>query len=142
MNWGKSIVVAFVLFALFIGVLVFVCVKQDISLVSKNYYQEELAYQQQMERMKNTEDLDVKPAMKVVDGQLEIRFVDFDQLEKGELKLFRPSDVSLDKSFPLTATTDVIQQIDVAHLPAGMYKAKLQWAMNGKEYYLESIINL
>ena len=45
MNWGKSIVLAFVLFAVFIGVLVAVCVREDISLVSRNYYNEELDYQ-------------------------------------------------------------------------------------------------
>lgn len=142
MNWGKSIIVAFVLFAVFIGALVWVCVRQDISLVSKNYYQEELAYQQQIERMKNTEELNAKPILQVVNGQLEIRFVDFNQLEKGVLKLFRPSDSSLDKDFTLPSTTGVMQQLDVTQLPAGMYKARMQWTMNGKEYYLESIIHL
>ena len=53
MNWGKWIIVSFVLFAAFIGILVVICVRQDISLVSKNYYQEELAYQQQIDRMNN-----------------------------------------------------------------------------------------
>jgi hypothetical protein len=40
MNWGKWIIVSFVLFAGFIGTLVTVCVRQDISLVSKDYYKE------------------------------------------------------------------------------------------------------
>ena len=44
MNWGKSIVLSFILFAAFIGTLVTVCIRQDISLVSKDYYEEELQY--------------------------------------------------------------------------------------------------
>ena len=47
MNFGKWIVVAFVFFSLFIGTLVTVCVRQDISLVSTDYYKEELIYQDQ-----------------------------------------------------------------------------------------------
>ncbi len=142
MNWGKSIIVAFVLFALFIGALVWVCVRQDISLVSKNYYQDELAYQQQIERMNNAERLKEKPSLKMVNGQLEIRFMYADSFERGELKLFRPSDISMDRSFVLQSTIAGIQRLDLSRLPAGMYKARMQWSMSGKEYYLENIIHL
>ena len=57
MNWGKSIVLAFILFAVFIGVLVFVCVREDVSLVSKNYYKDDLEYQSQIDRVRNTDEL-------------------------------------------------------------------------------------
>jgi len=64
MNIGKWIVVAFVLFAAFIGTLVVVCVRQDVSLVSRDYYRQELAYQNQIQRLNNTAALLEKPVIR------------------------------------------------------------------------------
>jgi hypothetical protein len=141
MSWGKGIIIAFALFAIFIGVLVTVCVKQDISLVSKDYYQEELSYQQQIERIANTEALAIKPNLRITNHQLEIDFNLLNSIENGELKLFRPSDSSLDKKFEVN-TDGTVQRFDLSKLPAGMYKARMQWTMNQKEYFMEHIINL
>jgi hypothetical protein len=49
----KWIVAAFVFFALFIGTLVFISMRQDIGLVSKNYYQDELKHSEKMARQVN-----------------------------------------------------------------------------------------
>jgi len=142
MNWGKGIVISFVLFAVFIGVLVTVCVKQDVNLVSKNYYTDELAYQQQIERINNTSQLQEKPDIHVVNGVIEVKFNQFNVMDKGEIKLFRPSDVRLDKQFTLQSAGDTSQQFDVSSLPGGMYRLKMLWSMNGKEYYVENMITL
>ena len=48
MHYGKSIVVAFILFAMFIGTLVTVCIREDVNLVSPDYYEEELAHGQKI----------------------------------------------------------------------------------------------
>ncbi len=142
MNWGKWIIVSFILFAVFIGVLVTICMRQDINLVSKNYYQEELVYQQQIERLNNTNRLEEKPTMTVAGSVLEIQFNQFNDLKQGELKLFRPSDVRFDKLFILQTSSERAQRFDVSSLPKGMYRAKMKWSMKGKDYFIENIINL
>ena len=142
MNWGKGIVISFILFAAFIGVLVAVCVREDVNLVSKNYYADELAYQQQIERINNTLQLQEKPDINVVNGVMEVKFNQFNAMEEGEIKLFRPSDVRLDKQFKLLPSDQKAQQFDVRALPAGMYRIKMLWSMNGKEYYIENVITL
>lgn len=141
MNWGKSIVLAFVLFALFIGSLVVVCLRQDIPLVSRDYYDQELRYQQQLDRMNNTNQLTEKPVLQVSDHTLEIQFRQLPQIREGELTLFRPSDPRLDRTFTLSAK-DSVQQIDLKEVPGGMYKARMKWKMGEKEYFLESTIYL
>lgn len=142
MNWGKGIMISFILFAMFIGVLVTVCVREDVNLVSKNYYADELAYQDQIERINNTSQLQEKPDIKVAKGIIEVKFNQFSTMEKGEIKLFRPSDVRLDKQFTLQASDEGAQQFDVSSLPGGMYRLKMLWSMNGKEYYVEDVITL
>jgi hypothetical protein len=142
MNWGKGIILSFVLFAIFIGYLVYVCVRQDISLVSKNYYQEELAYQEQIDRMGNSNALPQKPVVRISEGKLLVEFNQFQDMKNGKLILFRPSEEKFDKHFLLLSTPMKSQEFDVSQLPKGMYRLKMSWSMGGKGYYLEKEITL
>jgi hypothetical protein len=142
MNFGNWIVVAFVLFAIFIGVLVTVCVRQDISLVSKNYYGEELAYQDQIKRINNTTGLNIKPGItKIGNNTIQVTFDKAFKIENGKVKFFCPSDPKMDKDFELTANSNT-QLFNTSALRKGMYKVKLLWVMDGKEFYFEEIINI
>jgi hypothetical protein len=140
MHFGKWIIVAFIIFATFIATLVTVCMREDISLVSKEYYKEELAYQYQLAKLNNTATLDRQPIIKIVNNNLEITFNQPSKIENASLKLFCPSNTSYDKRFPLTNNNT--QKIPITSLPKKMYKAQLTWKMDNKEYYLEEMINI
>jgi len=142
MNWGKWIVVSFILFALFIGVLVTICVRQDISLVANDYYKQELDYQQQIDRSANADQLEFKPEISIVNDSIQINYRNFSAVQTGELRLFRPSNAALDMVFELKSTSDTLQVFDLSSQQKGMYKAKLKWSMNDKEYYLEKVVYL
>ena len=51
MNWGKAIVLTFVLFAGFIGFMVFWMHRERVDLVRDDYCQTEVVYQKQIDRM-------------------------------------------------------------------------------------------
>ena len=140
MNWGQSIILAFVLFALFIGSLVVVCLRQDVQLIAPDYYQQELVYQQQLERMNNANRLAVRPVIHVSWEWLEVEYTLMADLENPTLELFRPSDQRFDRNFNLSA--EVKQRLDVRSLPKGFYKARMRWTMQGKEYFIEEMIYL
>ncbi|MFZ6010811.1 MAG: FixH family protein [Bacteroidota bacterium] len=138
MNFGKWIIVAFILFALFMGTLVTVCVQQDISLVSKDYYKEELVYQEQIRRISNAQNLKIKPKVgKTNELRLEVSFAD--KIDKGELKLFCPSNQRMDRIFVFNSSAQS-QSFKIDDLQSGMYRAKIFWSMDGKEYYYEEVI--
>ena len=133
MNWGKSIILAFIGFAIFIGVLVTVCVKQEVTLVSKDYYNEELNYQQQIDELKNAALLESKPAIAI-----NAKHVRVSGISRGELKLFRPSDARFDATFVI----DSLNSFDLSKFPAGRYNASLRWESGGKNYLIKEPINL
>jgi len=141
MNFGKWIFVAFVLFAGFIATLVTVCMREDISLVSKEYYADELAYQDQITRINNTSALELKPEIIVSGDLLMVSFDSLEFIDKGNLKLFCPSDASMDRSFELNAVKGPSFTYSLSGLKSGMYRVKLLWGMDSKDYYLEEIIN-
>lgn len=142
MNFGKWIVVSFVLFTLFIATLVAVCVRQDINLVSKDYYKEELAHQQKMTLIKNTQSLESLPSLSLSGNVLIVSFADLNKIQKGEVRLLRPSDSRLDKKFKLNEKGKLVQQFPLEVWSKGLYRAVMQWTMDGKEFYYEKLIVL
>ena len=143
MNWGKWIVVSFILFAAFIATLVTVCVREDISLVTKDYYKDELVYQSQIDRLNNAEQLSQKPVISITGNDfVRVAFNTTEKIDRGELQLFCPSNERFDRHFDITSLTNNEQYFSVGDLQKGMYRARLSWSMNGKEFYMEEVIFL
>jgi hypothetical protein len=142
MSWGKGITISFVTFAVFIGSLVAVCVRQDINLVSKDYYNEELKYQDQIDQLNNAAALTAKPSVLVHAGLLELRMGVISNFEDGVLVLTRPSDVQYDAKFSFNAAGDSVRMFDLSGLPAGRYNTTLRWKMNGREFLIRESISL
>ncbi len=143
MSIGKWIVVAFVFFAGFIGTLVTVCIKQDVNLVSKDYYKEELAYQDQIVRISNTRSLEEKPLIQITEGNvIEVKFSGDAAVSRGTLKLFCPSDPAMDREFNLVPLANGSRKVEVSSLKKGMYRAKIYWENDRKQFYHEEVINL
>jgi hypothetical protein len=141
MSIGKWIVVSFILFAAFIATLVTVCMRQDISLVSSTYYQEELQFQQQISREENTALLEHKPSVQVNAKVLTLALNQPTAVTEGTVNIFCPSNARMDRSFRIEEGR-LTQSFDLADLRSGMYRVKLRWTMNGKEFYQEDVINL
>lgn len=139
MNIGKWIVASFVLFIGFIATLVTICMKQDVNLVSKDYYKEELAYQAQIERLTNAASLANKPEINIANRTLEISFSSLNEIQNGELKLFCPSNPKMDRNFVVQAS-GAPQRYNISDVTAGMYRARFMWTMNGKEFYFEKVV--
>ncbi len=139
MNFGRWILVAFIFFALFMTTLVTVCVKEDIGLVSKNYYADELVYQQKLDQVKNASQLSTQPKISVEGSLLKIDFGGVGQIQKGQLALLCPSDPSKDQQFEI-ASTEGEQTFQLRENGHGLYRAGLKWIMDDKEYYVEKVI--
>lgn len=133
MNWGRSIVLVFIGFTVFIGVLVTVCVKQNISLVSKDYYAEELNYQKEIDELKNYASMGEKPILTVRNKQIEISGI-----PRGELKLVRPSDARFDAKFNIDAN----KSFNLSEYPSGKYNVTVRWQADGKNYQMRESITL
>lgn len=134
--------VSFVLFAGFIASLVVICIRQDINLVSVDYYREELAHQHKMELIQNAQALESLPEITMEGTNLTVSFSDFDKIETGELKLLRPSDDRLDKKFQVRPSSEKTHRYPLDVWGKGLYRASMQWKMEGKEFYYEKVIVL
>lgn len=141
MNFGKWIVVAFVAFAAYIFFLVAVCVKQDVSLVSKEYYKDELRYQEKLNQINNTSHLKEIPKVEIQNGRVKILFAENQIIQGGKVKIERPSNEKLDRIYSLTPGQS-FQEFDLREWRGGLYRASVSWTMDGKDFYFEKQIIL
>ena len=146
MNWGAKIVLSFVCFFGVIFTMAYISMNQDINLVADNYYEQELAYEDQIERIKNTQGLSEKPQMVLDRVEREARLVFPNELigkvSEGKVHFFRPSNSALDKEFTIVLDQEGFQAFDISAFPAGLWKAKVSWEWKNREYYEEITIVL
>ncbi len=143
MNWGKSIVLAFIAFAAIIITMVYISMQHDINLVRKDYYKEELAYQDQIDRVRNYKNLAEKPNLERNGNTLTLSFPDsLARPISGELWLYRPSVSALDRKFPIKLAEGNDLSFPLDGMSKGLWKIKLSWADNAREYFNEQSIVL
>jgi hypothetical protein len=145
MNWGKKIAIVYVCFVGFMGFLVWQCLHQDdIHLVSKDYYQKEISYQNDIDQMNNTNQLST---------QLKFQYVSENRIVKlvfpkesigstGNINFYRPADARKDFAVKLEIANAESQYIPVANLDRGLWVIKVLWNKDGKAYYKEEKITL
>jgi nitrogen fixation protein FixH len=136
MNWGIKIILAFVAFVLFLGILIYRVYQSDMNLVSTDYYKQELAFQQQIEKLENERAL-VTSASIEHDPELQrliIRFPADAEITTAELVLYRPSDASLDLNLHLKLDPDNTQAVSTTDLTRGLWQLKLEWQDRSQSY--------
>ncbi len=141
MNWGWSIVLAFSLFGLFIGWLVFRTFQETIELVSEDYYQQELGYQQRIDKMTNNQALPVPLTFSQQAQQLVVQFPAEPAAEvQGEIQMFRPSDARRDQILTIALNPQRQQIIATEGLVKGHYRVKVDWTSGDAAYYTEETV--
>ncbi|MDR6196614.1 FixH family protein [Siphonobacter sp. SORGH_AS_0500] len=141
MNWGKSIILAFVAFGSFIGFLVYRMASTKVDLVRKDYYQTEMAYQQQIDRIQNNKSAHNPFKINHQPSKKEIQFSIPKGLTKGRIQFFRPSDAQLD--FNVAVEPNHTEQIvSTRKLKTGHWRIKITWTDGQQEYYTEEEVRL
>ncbi len=146
MNWGHKIIIAFILFGTFIVTLVVVCVREDFQLVSSDYYQQTLDFENQIIRAKNAQDLAIQPELIYSKSprQLELVFTleVSESINEGDVTFFRPSNAAMDFNTQLTLDNNGRQTVDLTDHVGGLWKVKLSWRDSEQAYYIEQKIFL
>jgi nitrogen fixation protein FixH len=141
MNWGHKIAFVYGGFVLFIAGMITICVKQkDIFLVSPDYYKEEIAYQDQINRLTNAVHEPIGFRYAGAEGEVKLSLPASHAGARGEILFFRPADARKDAKVPLELGADGKQTVPVRRLEQGLWKVKIRWTSGGKEYFSEQVL--
>lgn len=141
MNFGVKVTIGYLSFVGLILTLVFMSYGHKVELVSKDYYAQELKFQDKIDAINNEKSLEKSISHELQNKQI-VLTADSAVLSSdfsGDLVFFRPSDSSLDVKMKLNFQGKQ-QVIDVSQLVHGSYKMQLSWVTNGKKYFKEEVI--
>jgi nitrogen fixation protein FixH len=144
MSWGVKITLLYSGFVLLIVTMVSMSMSQKVDLVSKDYYEQELQFQDKINQMDRTKALSEQLSWQVQNDELVLDFPDQfkGQQTSGKVFFFRPSDAVLDKNINIQADTLNTKGISIKSLKKGLYKMQVNWEVENIQYYNEGFIQI
>lgn len=140
LHWGHGLAIALGCFIIFILFLIFVFPmgKQNAEMISNNYYEEELEYQQVIDAKNNATKLKQQPAYKATSEGMMISFPNEIMPDNGKVNfvLFRTNDSNLDVKKEIALQHNVFL-IPKKVISAGSYTLKLKWKENKIPYQVD-----
>ena len=144
LNWGHKLIGVFLVFAGMMSYLVYQSVTTRFDLVSKEYYKDELQFQQVIDGTKRANQLSSKVTIEQNGHFLVLRLPN--EMKQatvtGKIWFYCADDARKDKKIPLQVNADAVQQIDARQFLFGNYTAKISWESNQQLYYTETKITI
>ncbi len=140
-HWGHGLLIAIILGVSGISLMVFLSVRERIDLITEDYYPRGLTYDQQIEKIKNTNSLEKKVLIEVSDSLIISfpRIVDPPDSISGEIWLYSAADKFADKKFQIQLNKAYYQTIDIKQLYMAKYEIIIEWRAGGKAYYQKDL---
>ncbi len=138
--WPWAIIAYFVLALTFLVSFIVWSARQREDLVAENYYETEIRYQQQIDRLVQSKPFDELSIVTYDVAQQQI-VINLPAVQSrsvtGRVHLYRPSDARLDRDVPLTVNREGGQRLDAKALCGGLWKVRVQWSIAGREYFCD-----
>jgi len=137
--WPYAIIGWMLLFGTGMAAWVVVAVRNDPELVRPDYYEQEIAYQKQIDRLSRTAAVrgEVSVAYDLAKGQVALRIPTAHLADKasGTIHFYRPSNAKLDFDLPLSVDATGTQNVPTAKLQTGLWKVRVSWTSGGQEFF-------
>lgn len=137
MSWGTKTVLTIVIFVTGIMTMVFISMSQKIDLVTENYYEKDLVYQNEIDKINNTLELEKKPEIIKTSNIAAIIFPENVTPDSGNILLYKPADEKQDKVIRFSELKDNRLDINFAEMTKGFWRIKINWVVKNKEFIIE-----
>lgn len=144
-NWGTGIAIFYSLFVIAMVSMVFKSCNNKSDLVEEEYYQKDLGYEEFRIKRANADKLKSEITANYIStaNSLMIIFPRSLDKPKGEIKLYRPSNKFLDKTYIIRLdSTNTMNIPMIPNFSKGLWKVQLDWKSNGTPYYKEIELNI
>ena len=110
-----------------------------VDLVADDYYDQEIKYQEQIDKIVRTKALNRQLHLERTNSTLVLGFPNYmsPDLLSGKISFYRPSDKELDFYTKVNVDTNNTQSISTKSLKSGLWKIKVDWAASDTTFYNE-----
>ena len=144
--WPHAIIAWFVIFASAMAAWITFAVRQNMDLVRPDYYEEEIRFQNQLDRLNRTSAIRGEIALRYEAANHEVTLrlpaAHLGPRPSGQVHFYRPADAALDVDVPLAVDSTGLQRIGVGSFRAGHWKIRVQWTASGQDYSFEETLVL
>jgi len=146
-NWGHGISIFLVIFIIItVSGVVYISTNKafDNELVSENYYEDELKFQDEIDKVNNAAKLDTKLIYRTSKEGLLITFpsdFDYDKVT-GIIKMNRPSKKILDFTVPIKLDENFQILIPAEKAIQGKWKLVIDWNVGDEKFMYKANIRL
>jgi hypothetical protein len=144
MNWGNKLLLGFLVFAAGIFYLVYRSMHVNYELVSKEYYKDEIRYQDIIDASKRANTLGKKIEISQNADVIAVQLPDEMKSEKviGTMLFYCAADEKRDRRIPMELDECGAQQITKARFLPGNYVVKFDWTSKNARYYAEQPLTI
>lgn len=144
MNWGWKIVLLYAAFVILTLSIAIYFMQKDVDLVSEDYYQQELVYQDKINEANNAREnpVTINYDAKVKEVSIIFPVHDSTATISGKIYFYRPSDARLDQNFEINTDRTARQVVKVNTLMPGLWKLKITWQTGSTQYFSEKTLIL
>lgn len=144
LNWGHKLTIVFIAFAAFIFFLIYKTTQSHFDLVSKDYYKDELAYQQVIDGTNLANKLSSGIQVQQQNDQISIQFPQEMKQKKAEGTIFFycSADSGKDKKINIQLSEEAVQIIPAKDILPGKYILKINWKTDNQNYYNEQPVTI
>lgn len=139
-NWGTGILITIIVFMMITLGTVFTFMNEKVDLVTDNYYEKELKYQRQIDKLNRTHDMGMQVDIQLSINEIVLTFPDSINAEEinGNVFLYRPSDSKYDIKLPVQINTNGQMIISTDKLIKGFWKVKVEWNVDNDSFFSEN----
>lgn len=130
MNWGKGIAIALTLFVGFILFLAISLMRTNFDLVSEDYYNREINYEEEIQAKRNANSLAEKIQFSANETHVLVVLPAEIDYKNVTLSFSRPNDKNLDRNYTIEGTRTFT--IDKDELVIGNYTISINYTVNDK----------
>ena len=143
-NWGHKLILVFIVFGGLMSFLVYRSVKTNFELVSKEYYKDEIEYQQVIDGTRQAGLLNSNLGIVQENDSILIRFPRemYGGVVTGKAWFYYAPDARRDRRLPFECNGATGQKIPGADFLPGRYLAKVWWEFEGRQYYSEQTVKI
>ena len=142
MNWGKGITLFIAAFMMFIASMVVYAFTKDADLVREDYYENELAYDQNKENKFNYQELKEEVTISKNESGVVFNFPKIVTAESnGKIMFYRPDQKKYDCEFELNVDTLHQQILPYKSFKEGYYDLQVEWTSGDKTFLFEDKIS-
>lgn len=119
-----------------------ISISRSTDLVSENYYEQEIKYQDQIDILKGSVELDENTYMTADSDKIILKVTDMKDFRNlnGEMHFYRTSDAKKDFKINFNPDAEGIQKISYSELDKGLWKVKMSLTDGEKKYFVEKNI--